>query len=254
MAKNFHCAVIGIVVLAFLTCGCGSAQKDLTERYPKTFSLLGTELTEPGAVQKLNKSESEYNEMTNQTAWKLDLANGGSLWLNNKIEIVEIDNFGGTGGADSLEDAIAALEAEFGLEGFIYGTRELGTDGVCALYWEKQVGEYCNPYDSLRVILNEETFGLESLTRYNFPAETSEPAITEAEALEKAAPYLGANQYDRMKVTCQRTNLKAGTSELPEYGTTARLVYVFYRERARVSIDAVTGELTDYDEAAAAES
>ena len=243
-------AAIG-AVLALLACGCAAAGSGLSERYAKTFSLLGTELADPGAIRNLGQIEAEYNERSNQTARKLELANGGSLWVNEAGEIVEIDNFGGTGGADSQQAAADLLEREFALEGYVRTTRE--SSGLLFLAWEKQEGEYRNPYDSLRVVLNEETFGLELLTRYYFPAETTEPALTEAEALEAAAPYLGASQYDRVELVCQRTNLNAGTLDLPKYGTTARLVYVFYRDRLRVSIDAVTGEITGRDEVISAE-
>ena len=248
--RLFPLAALGIALL-LLAGGCKAARNDLVGQYAGTFSLLGTEPAEPGALGALSKAEAEYNEETNQTARKLALANGGTLWLNDAMEIVEAENFEGGGGADSPEAAAAVLEGEFALEGYLPFTRE--SSGLIFLRWEKQEGEYRNPHNSLHAVLDGETFALKLLRRYAFPAETITPGISEEEALEAAAPWLGANQYDRLELVCRRANLNAGTPAPPQYAPAARLAYVFYRGNRAAAIDAVTGELMNYTEAIAAE-
>lgn len=244
----FAAALVLLAVVStavFLAVHGLSGKGTLSRRYAGTFAFLGTEL-----VSEQPTTEPEYDEMSNQTSSRLDLANGGSLWVDEAGTLVEVDNFG-AGGAEvvsgTLEELTAALERELDLSGYAYEEREMpGQPDLRMLVWEKQVGGYRNPYDSVRVIADAETMRLLLLRRFCFVVDGSvEPAITGPEAWEIARPYIQDETGTEVQLGLVRPDLNAGKGGVPKLGSEVRLAYRFRNDTAGVAadIDAITGDL-----------
>lgn len=218
----------------------------------KKLAFLRTEL-----VSDRPAGEPEYDDATNQTAYRLELAGGGFLGVTEKGELVEVKNFdtgGRTGVPGTLEELAAALERELDLTGYDrVEEKERDLQELQTLVWEKQEGGYRNPYDAVRVQVDRETMQLCRLRRFAFPARHTEPVLTPEEALAAAAPYFAGGKGEAVRITYARPDLNAGKGGVPKYGPNADLAYQIegrgVNTRVCVLVDAVTGEVIGLAEA-----
>lgn len=224
------------------------------ESYHGILSLLGTELVDTGMA--ISDDDLQYDDRLNQDVYKIDLANGGYLEVNGKQEIVAVDNFEISDMMKkfcTIENAIAILEDELELDGYALVKKEEFAEDYHRLAWQKQVGDYLNPYDSVYVLFDIRTMQLENLKRYNFVAETSaEPILTQSQAMEIATPYLKGHQDNEIRITYVRPNLDIENNIEPQWDTSVSLAYIFKNKAVRVTVDAMTGEIIGLTETAGA--
>lgn len=227
--------------------------RSFVESYSGILSLLRTELVDAG--KSIAEDDLQYNDILNQNVYTISLANGGYIEVNEKQEIVAVDNFEVSHNEKSIcsiEDAITILETELQLDSYTLVEKKEFAEDYYRLAWHKQMNEYLNPFDSVYVLFDLKTMQLEKLKRYNFVAENTTPSITQSQALEIAMPYLKGHKNNEIRISYVRPNLDIENKIEPQWDTSASLAYIFKNEEVRVTVDAMTGEIVGLSEAAGA--
>lgn len=211
--------------------------------------ILGAEVAKTKSLLKVK------NLRTNRDYIKYNLTNGGSFGINKELGIVNISNFSRAKDMkqnNSLDSIIATIESGLSLKDYIIteSDKYLEQKNYYRIVWQKKVDKIgTNPYDSVWVLLDADTYQLLYLDRYNIQANSTEAKISKNEALKIALTYIDSEimpeAYTDIKLTYSRPN--GGVDELNyDSVSTVNLSYIIKYENKRITVDALTGEIIGF--------
>jgi len=214
-------------------------------------------------VSKTKSLPKVKNKRTNREYIKYKLSNGGSIGIDEELGIVNISNFDRVKDIKhdkSLDSIIATIESDLSLKDYIITESDKYQEqkNYYRIVWEKKVDKIgTNPYDSVWVLLDADTYQLLYLDRYNMQANSSEAKISEDEALKIALTYLDSETTPEanadIKLTYSRPNV--GVDKLSNDPIfSANLSYIIKYENKRITVDALTGEVIGFTATANAKS
>jgi hypothetical protein len=121
-------------------------------------------------------------------------------------------------------------------------------DNYWNLDWERNIGNgILNPHDSLKVTVNRHDYSIAAYNRFNMTPNTTQPIISESEALTAAQPVLNTISNVNSKtlsLTVTRPNYFWNDGGPYKTADFARLAYKISvnNDAFKIYIDAVTGE------------
>lgn len=215
------------------------------------FDLLGAELSTERTLAAVNNVRSSENYV------RFTLNNGGSIGYDEALGIVNVKNFNRSeeiSHEKSLNAVVETISRDLSLSDY--------TITECGLYqeqqnyyrivWEKTIDgdAQSNPYDSVWVLLDSETYQLLYLERYSFEVNATEAQITREEALNIAAPYFAeqtgvasaADSQIEITITYVKPNA-VGSADNQTQLTSVVLAYIIKNDYIKATIDAMTGDI-----------
>lgn len=216
------------------------------------FELLGSEVSDKEKLAEID------NIRTNENYISFCLDNGGKLGYNQELGIVHIDNF--KRGKDiahekSLDAVVKTISDNLNLDDYIVA--ECGPyqeqQNYYRIVWQKALEGDCesNPYDSVWVLLDSETYQLLYLERYSYDVNTTKAQITKEQAFDIAVKQLLNIEEDEkenaeIELTCVKVYDEDKVKKAEE--SLVILAYVFKTHETKVVVDATTGEIiSDYE-------
>ena len=211
------------------------------------FDLLGTEISTSKSLETVNniRSGEDYVRFT--------LNNGGSLGYDEYLGIVNVKNFRRNSEIlheKSLDAVIETISRDLALKDYTITESGLYQEqqNYYRIVWQKTVaGEaQSNPYDSVWVLLDSETYQLLYLERYSLDPNATTATISEEDALRIASPYFtfpdSFISEDSLEIDIKLTYVKENSLDVSEQQTqdsTVILAYVLKNDYARVKVDAI---------------
>lgn len=222
------------------------------------FDLLGADVSTQRALASVDNVRSNENYV------RFSLDNGGSIGYDEALGIVNVKNFKRSNDIShekSLSAVVETISRDLSL--IDYTVTECGLyqeqQNYYRIVWEKTVNgdAQSNPFDSVWVLLDSETYQLLYLERYNLDVNATEAQITKDEALSIASPYFSeqsglsseADGEIEIRLTYVRPD-SVVSIEKQTQASSVNLAYIVKNSFIKVTIDAITGEVISVVEAA----
>jgi hypothetical protein len=191
---------------------------------------------------------------------KVEFDNKSEIGFDTNNKIVSISNFKDS--AQQPQQSIVTVNSSFDLSDLINDIEKNGdlTVGYKLMYSEAFDEDYwklewerifdnaiINPYDSVKVIVDRKDKSIVAYNKFCMTPNTTQPVISENEALTSALPVLDTItniENKTVTLTTTRPNFLWATDGPYEQADCVRLAYKIgiNNESAKIYIDAVTGE------------